>query len=205
MAMNPDDIERENEALMFGRVFEAVPQIPVIEKEPQAAEPEKPVAAETLPLAADKEAGVKKKAGTSFPMPATRPQPPQKVKEEGSVIVAKALAEQMGTSPEIKQQMRIDERKFAVIGDQTLAALSHFSYRYVYDQIRYWGHITEWWLTGSQGIGGLGRKHVLQLMANSSGVQSVDKAKKPNVIARNIWNKDWQKKAEMRGETVENE
>lgn len=205
--LSPDDVERENEALMFGRVFKDVPQIPVIEikGEPQAAELESPVAAETLPPIVDEKAQVQKKKGISFPMPATRPQPPTKIRKDGSVIVAEKLAEQMGTSPEIKQMMRIDERKFAVIGDLTLAALSHFSYRYAYDGVRYWGHVVEWWLTGSQGVGGIGRKHVLQLMANSSGVQTTDKAKKPNVVARNLWNKDWKKKAEMRGETVPDE
>lgn len=201
--MSPEDVERETEALMFSRIFEPVPEIPIIEKKPVAAEPEKPIAAETLPPTADEESEVSKKIGAVFPMPATRPQPPSKIREEGSVIVAKKLAGQMGTSPEIMAQMRIDERKFAVIGDQTLAALSHFSYRFVYDEVRYWGHICEWWLTGSQGIGGLGRKHVLQMMANSSGVQSVDRAKKPNVVARTLWNREWKKNAEMRGEVVE--
>ncbi len=121
------------------------------------------------------------------------------------MIVAKALAEQIGTAPELKAQMRIDERKFAVLDDGTLAALSHFSYRYVYDKVRYWGHITEWWLTGSQGIGGLGRRHVLQALANTSGVQTLDKAKKPNIIARSLWDKNWKQRAEEQGKIVEDE
>jgi len=165
-------------------------------EDPTPAEPKTPQAAETSAPMANQNAKVQKKQGTSFPMPPLRPQQQQKVKEEGNVIVAKELAGQMGTSPELKAQMRIDERKFAVLDDCTLAALSHFSYRYVYDEVRYWGHITEWWLTGSQGIGGLARKHVLQLMANSSGIQSVEKANKPNVIARSLWDRNWKQKAE---------
>jgi hypothetical protein len=114
------------------------------------------------------------------------------------------LAEQLGTSPEIKGDMRIDERKMAVLTDNTLASLSHFSYRFIYDGVRYWGHITEWWLTGSQGIGGMGRRHILQALANTSGIQVMDKAEKPNAVARNIWDRNWKKKAESEGKVVEN-
>lgn len=171
--------------------------------EPTPAENSAPVPAETLPKDSDEKASVQKEEGSSFPMPNIRPQPPSSTKEEGSVIVAKALAEQLGTSPEIKAQMRIDERKMAVLTDGTLAALSHFSYRNVYDGVRYWGHITEWWLTGSQGIGGLGRRHILQAMANTSGIQVMDKAEKPNPIARNIWDRNWKEKAAAEGKQVD--
>lgn len=172
-------------------------------REPTPAESSAPVPAETAPKASDEKASVQKEEGASFPMPNIRPQPPSSTKEEGSVIVAKALAEQLGTSPEIKAQMRIDERKMAVLTDGTLAALSHFSYRHVYDGVRYWGHITEWWLTGSQGIGGLGRRHILQAMANTSGIQVMDKAEKPNPIARNIWDRNWKEKAAAEGKQVD--
>ena len=159
--------------------------------------------AESTPEMQDSEGKIQKKTGASFPMPSQRPQAPAKVKEEGNVIVAKALAEQLGTAPELKAQMRIDERKMAVLQDGTLAALSHFSYRNVYDGVRYWGHITEWWLTGSQGLGGLARRHVLQALANTSGIQSVEKARAPNAIARNLWQRDWKKEAESEGKVVD--
>lgn len=170
---------------------------------PMPAESQEPVPAESSPQQTDENAAFLKSEGSQFPMPNIRPQPPQASKEQGNVIVAKSLAEQLGTSPELKSEMRIDERKMSVLSDTTLAALSHFSYRHVYDGVRYWGHITEWWLTGSQGIGGLGRRHILQALANSSGVQTVDKAKKPNAIARNVWDRDWKNKAEQEGKVVE--
>lgn len=203
--LSPEDIDRENEAIIISRklqrtvpiTFREVPEPPI------PAESTHPVPAELSPREVDEEALTKKKVGVIFPMPAARPQAPQKVKEEGNVIVAKALAEQMGSSPEIKANMRIDERKFAVLQDGTLAALSHFSYRNVYDGIRYWGHVCEWWLTGSQGLGGLARRHVLQALANTSGVQQIEKTKKPNVIARTLWKRDYKEKAAMRGEEVE--
>lgn len=179
-------------------------EIPVPEPEdPTPAEPETPLAAETSAAEADQNAIVQKKQGASFPMPALRPQPQQRIKEEGNVIVAKALSEQLGTSPELKSQMRIDERKMGVFSSAEVPALAHFSYRYVYDHVRYWGHITEWQLTGSQGVGGLARKHILQALANTSGVQAMEKAKKPNVIARSLWDRNWKEKAESQGQVVE--
>lgn len=172
-------------------------------EEPTPVEPGKPQAFEPQPQAADQEAATSAAAGISFPMPGTRPQPHKEVKKEGNVIVAEKLAEQLGTSPELKAQMRIDERKMGVFSNAEVPALAHFSYRYVYDRVRYWGHITEWQLTGSQGVGGLGRKHILQALANTSGVQGAEKAKKPNIIARNLWDKNWKQNAEMRGEITE--
>jgi len=52
-------------------------------------------------------------------------------------------------------------------------------------------------------VGGLARRHMLQALANTSGVQVEERTKKPNVIARNIWNKDWREKALARGENPE--
>lgn len=203
---NPDEIEKNTKTardFIRARNTKQKKDDDAQEPMPMMAEPEAPKPAETKKEDAKQNAVVQKDAGASFPMPPLRPQPPGTSKEEGSVIVAKALAEQLGTSPEIKGEMRIDERKMAVLSDTTLAALSHFSYRFVYDGVRYWGHITEWWLTGSQGIGGLGRRHILQALANTSGIQVMDKADKPNAVARNIWDRNWKKKAEDQGKVVE--
>jgi len=177
--------------------------LPPEPEDPNPAESGEIHPTETTPHQADENAAVQKKEGSSFPMPANRPLPPSKMKKEGNVVVAEKLCEQLGTAPELKAQMRIDERKMAVLQDGTLASLSHFSYRFVYDKVRYWGHITEWWLTGSQGLGGLGRRHILQALANTSGIQSVDKAKQPNAIARNVWDRDWKNKAEQEGKVVD--
>lgn len=170
---------------------------------PEPAETREPKPAEPTKAQIVEQAQLQKNIGSTIPISNIRPQAPAQIKEEGSVIVAKGLAEQLGTAPEMKAEMRIDERKMAVLDDATLAALSHFSYRFVYDGVRYWGHITEWWLTGSQGIGGLARRHILQALANTSGVQSIEKAEKPNVLARNIWDRNWREKAESQGKQAE--
>jgi hypothetical protein len=203
---NPDEIDQNTKTATKYIMAKNKAQKQIDDDEapqPMNAEHETPRAAETKKDVAKENAEVQRDAGSQFPMPNMRPQPPSSVKEEGSVIVAKGLAEQLGTSPELKAEMRIDERKMAVLSDTTLAALSHFSYRFVYDGVRYWGHITEWWLTGSQGIGGLGRRHILQALANTSGVQVMDKAEKPNAVARNIWDRNWKKKAEQEGKVTE--
>lgn len=203
---NPDQIEKT-----WGEIKEDIEETTAaqkqIQKQQTPASPENPnpelKPKEPTPGEVDAAGKLKRAAGSKFPMPAQRPQPPSKVKEEGNVIVAKALAEQLGTSPELKAQMMIDERKMAVLNAGTLSALSHFSFRHVYDGIRYWGHITEWELIGSQGIGGLARRHILTALANTSGIQGVEKAKPPNAVARNLWNRDWKQKAEQEGKVVD--
>lgn len=200
-AIKKNEQEKREYLLNLRKQQKSEPQ--TVREEPMPAEPEHPVASEISPQEADKEAAVQKKTGATFPMPSLRPQPPQKIKKEGNVVVAEALAEQLGTAPELKAQMRIDERKMGVFTTTEVPALAHFSYRYVYDEIRYWGHIVEWQLTGSQGVGGLARKHILQALANTSGVQSVEKAKKPNVIARQLWDRNWRQNAEQEGKIVE--
>jgi hypothetical protein len=208
---NPDEIEDEQidqqERLMRARKAEILRKKQQrTEKNPQEMENRAPRPAETVEKTATENARVAREAGPSVPVGITRPQPASQVREEGSVIVAKALAEQLGTSPEIKAEQRIDERKTAVIASPAaLAALSHFSFRYTYDGVRYWGHIVEWHLVGSQGIGGLGRRHILQALGAMSGNQQVmmDKAEKPNALARNIWDRTWRKKAEAQGKQTE--
>lgn len=201
---NPDQIEET-----WKELNEDIERITKVQK--GIVDIKAPVAAETgqihppepTPGEADAEGKIQKKDGAKFPMPSSRPQAPSKIREEGNVIVAKELAGQLGTAPELKAQMRIDERKMAVLKDRELPAIAHFSYRFVYDGVRYWGHICEWQLTGSQGVGGLGRRHILTALANTSGIQAVEKAKKPNAIARNIWKRDWKAEEERKGKIVD--
>jgi len=156
----------------------------------------------TGPLAVSRST-VNRSVPNSMAPASNRPSPPNTKAEQGSVIVAKHLAPQLLSSPEFLAEGRWDERKLAVLKEGDLAAMSHFSYRYVYDGIRYWGHITEWWLTGSQGVGGLGRQHALKAIGASTGAQSIEKARKPGVLARNLWNKNWKEKALIQGQEPE--
>jgi hypothetical protein len=173
------------------------------EHTPQKMEEQLPRPAESTVPKSDEAAAVWKDRGLTSVPGSTSPHPPETKHEEGSVLVAKHLAPQLGTDPSILGEGRWDERKMAVIKEGTLAALSHFSARYVYDGVRYWGHITEWWLTGSQGIDGRGRRDVLAAIGASTGAQSVEKAKAPNVIARNLWSRNWKEQAAASGKVVE--
>lgn len=136
-------------------------------------------------------------------VPIQRPSPPTQKAEQGSVIVAKLLAGNLGTAPEISQEMRIDERKMAVLNDYTLTSYNYLSYRGEVDKIRFWKHFVDYELVGSQAIGGLARRQILTAIANSSGAQTLEKAQKPNVIARNFWNRGWKEKASSEGKVVE--
>ena len=206
---NPDQIlalEKEQHGKKFQlRKEEVAPtdQTKPKKQKPKPMEGKIPRPAETTKEKMD--ANAKEQSG-QMPQVApasTRPQPDSKKTEEGSVIVAKHLAPQLATDPDLLGQGRWDERKVAVLDEGTLAAMSHFSHRYVYDGVRYWGHIVEWWLTGSQGIGGRGRTDILRAIGASAGVQSVERTKAPNVIARNLWARDWQKKATAEGKVPE--
>lgn len=206
---NPDQIIEAQEELRQHRLaaLRNRLQSPMLKDngvEPESVERKNPSPAEPLPHTVDTEGKAMAAAGASVPIGSSRPKPSAGGKEEGSVIVARELAGNLSTSPEMRAEMRIDELKFSVINNPaTSAALSHFSYRYAYDGVRYWGHIVEWWLRGSQGVGGLARRHALQAIANSSGTQAIEKAEKPNPIARNLWNRDWKEKATKQGKTVE--
>jgi len=140
---------------------------------------------------------------TSFP--GSRPVRPDKLQKDAGYIVAEKLAPQLGADPEILASGRWDERKNSVLTSREVMALAHFSYRYVYDKVRYHGHLVDWILVGNQGVGGLGRRHYLQAIASASGSHQIDKAIKPNVLSRNLWDRDWKNKATAEGKVVEEE
>jgi len=135
-------------------------------------------------------------------IPYSRPSPLKGAQETGSVIVAKALASQLGSDPRHLAQQLIDERKTAVLNEYVATALGYFSYRGSVDKQRFWNHLVGWELVSSQAIDGRGRRDILTALANISGLQTTDIASKPNVLARNIWKRDWKGKAEASGKTV---
>jgi hypothetical protein len=132
-----------------------------------------------------------------------RPQPPNKFREQGSLVVAKILAPQLGTDPRMRAQLLNDELKMGVFDYPILFAGLHFLNRAEVDGVEYYGYFFRGLFRGTQGIGGRARKDVLQLASNISGSSAQTIAKKPNIIARNTWNKNWRKKAENKGEIVD--
>jgi len=140
---------------------------------------------------------------TPVVMALTRPSHEKTAQETGSVIVAKALAAQLASSLNFIIAGLIDERKLAVLDELEITALNHFEYRNVVDKIRYWGYVVEGERVGSQGKDGIGRRHILTALANTSGIQAIEKAQPPNVVARNIWSRNWKEKASAAGKVVD--
>jgi len=135
-----------------------------------------------------------------------RPRRKEETPEDPVVTVAKALAPQMGSDPKHLSKQEIDQRKFAVLNEPCQAAMGHFSYRAKVDQIRYFQEMLEWELSTTPSIGGLGRRQVIQTVAAAAGVGKgvLDVAEKPNILARNITQRDWKEKAAKEGKvTVE--
>lgn len=127
----------------------------------------------------------------------------ERIVEDGTAVIGKVLVPQMGSDQKTIEAGLIDQRKFAVITEGEQVALAHFSYRAEYDDNRYFGHLVGWILNSSPSLGGLGRRQTISLTAAASGSGRPDTAKKPNVLARNIWNRNWKQKAEAEGKEAE--
>lgn len=125
--------------------------------------------------------------------------------ESGSSVVAKSLAPQLGSSPRILGKHQIDERKMAVLNDMTQTALGYFAYRGKVDKVRFYRWISGWELVSSQAVGGLARRHILQAISASSGVTVAEVAGRPNILARNISNRNWKQNAIREGKVVVDE
>lgn len=125
--------------------------------------------------------------------------PPQ---EDGGAIVAKTLGPQLGSDPGYGAAMKIDERKLAVLNEYTGSALGYFAFRAENDNVRFWQHTVGWELASSQAMGGLARTHILKAIMASSGATMTDVANRPNLLARNVWNRSWKEDAARKGQTV---
>ena len=133
-----------------------------------------------------------------------RPRREEKKVEDGVTTVAKALAPQMGSDPKHLSIQEIDQRKFAVFNELSQAAMVHFYYRANVDKVRYYAYILGWELNTTPSISGLGRRQVIQTIAAAAGVGKgvLDVAEKPNILARNITNRNWKEKALADGKAV---
>lgn len=125
--------------------------------------------------------------------------PTEKSQKSGSAVLAEKLGPQLGTAPEYLAHMQIDERKLAVLNDLTSTSLVYLRFRAWVDGIRFWQWFVDGELVSSQAIGGLARRHILKALEAGQGSQ-VKETQRPGVFARNIWSRDWERKAEMRGD-----
>ena len=128
---------------------------------------------------------------------------PQQAREQsGSAVVSASLAPQLGSSPKILSRQSIDERKMAVLNELTQTSLGYFNYRGHVDKVRFFRWISEWELISSQAVNGLARRHILQAISAASGVTVTEVAGQPNMLARNLWARNWKEKAVRDGKVV---
>jgi len=125
-------------------------------------------------------------------------------KEDGVVTVAKTLPPQLGSALKFLSKGAIDNRKTAVLNEPCQAALGHFNYRAEVDEIRYFKHMVEWELTTTPSIGGLRARQFIQALAAAAGVGKgvFEVAERPNILARNITQRNWREQATKEGKTV---
>jgi hypothetical protein len=125
----------------------------------------------------------------------------RKPEDTGVSIIAKALAPQLGSAQGHLSEGQIDERKFAMLNEMTQPSLGYFKFRARVDKVRFWGHLVEWELVSSQALNGLGKRQVLQAIQAAAGTKSLEVAEKPNILARNLTQRDWKSKAIEQGKT----
>jgi hypothetical protein len=120
----------------------------------------------------------------------------RKPEDTGVSIIAKALAPQLGSAQGHLSEGQIDERKFAMLNEMTQPSLGYFKFRARVDKVRFWGHLVEWEL-----VSRLGKRQVLQAIQAAAGTKSLEVAEKPNILARNLTQRDWKSKAIEQGKT----
>lgn len=127
-------------------------------------------------------------------------------KEDGQAIISKKLAIQLGTAPKIIAIHDFDDYKLGNFTSIASAlAIVHFERRGKHDGVRYYDFMSEKMKSVFIGFNGRGRNDILKLAAytNPGGSSVMETAQKPNVIARNLFNRNWKQKAQSQGQQVE--
>ena len=127
-------------------------------------------------------------------------------REDGQGIIAKKLAVQLGTAPKIIGVQEYDDYKLGNFTSVASAlACAHFEKRGIEDGVGYYAFMSNRIKSIFIGVNGRGRNDILKLAAytNPGGSASLEPAKKPNVVARNLFRRNWQNEAKRQGQTIE--
>jgi len=139
------------------------------------------------------------------------------IEEKETVTIPKVLGPQLGSDLKHLSAKGIDQRKFAVLEEYTQAALGYFDWRgggqkYKTSKeqegtrrgIRFWRNVVDWELNSTPSIGGLRARQVIQAIAAEQGVGKgvLEVAERPNVLARNISQRNWKERATKEGKVV---
>lgn len=121
---------------------------------------------------------------------------------DGTAKLAESLGPQLGSDFKTIAKGERDINIFAYIGPGEHIALVHFGYRGDVDKNRYFKYFTDTYKALSQSVEGKGSKRTIDALMAASGSRMPEVVKQPNVLARNIWNRDWEEKAQRDGKVV---
>lgn len=116
--------------------------------------------------------------------------------------LAQTLGPQFGSSSKVLAEGDRDITIFAYTSLGEIIALAHLLYRGEVDKNRYYNFFAKKYLALTQSVEGRGSKRAIDGIAAESGSQSPSFTNKPNIVARNVWKRDWREKAEREGKTV---
>ncbi len=120
--------------------------------------------------------------------------------EAGAAIVAESLASQLGSDQSDIDLGRTDMRRLSIINPSDVAFLIYAKMRA--RKARVWRMIYDEFLNLKPSVGGRGRRDIIRMEQVSRGGQvSVEgEIIKPGVLARNIYDRDWEQRERMRVE-----
>lgn len=118
----------------------------------------------------------------------------------GSGLVGSPLAPQLGSDPRDIAKGKFDMRRLTVIDKAQLPSIMYLTIRSkkspasktVLDVIANWG----------PSVGGRGRRDIIRMEAVSKGGPASVESEiiRPGLIARNVYNRDWERKAKEEAE-----
>jgi len=111
-------------------------------------------------------------------------------------VIASTLAPQLGSDSSILAQGRTDMRRLTVIARDDMRFVLYATVRAKKSPV--WADLLEAYANWSVSVGGRGRRDIIRMEAVSKGgaaqVESEINLQPPNVLARNIYNRDWKEK-----------
>jgi len=137
----------------------------------------------------------------------------------GQEVVASNLSPQLGSDAKDLAKGGVDMRRLAVLSEPLQTVLAYFSWRgggqeftvkkrvngeeipvkIVRKGVRFWNHITDFYLNTSPSIDGRGRRQLIEMQrATTPGIRQppLEEGEKPGWLGRNITQRDWREKVE---------
>lgn len=130
-------------------------------------------------------------------------------REQAMAEVLKMIIPQAFSSPQImsggaEDSGQIDEWKTTVFesGHEAISMM-YFRHRGVNDHVRFYEEFTDHYLRSKHSVDGHGLnmiRDIASFLGSGGGKNKI--VKRPNVLARNLWDRDWERRAESEGADV---